>query len=382
MKKLFVLSLLIVVTISLTACSSRPTLRVLNWGEYINEDAVNDFEELTGYRVKIDVANSNELFYTKIKSGSAAYDIVIPSDYMVEKMVDEGMLNQLDYTKLPNSENVTYMAGVNQIYESMAATTLARTGNTVDYTDYAVPYFWGSFGIIYNNRVSGLETALENNGWGAFFDPSLAPSGVTRGMYDVPQFAYAAASFYLGEDVNTVTTQQLNDVEDAIIQADFAEWGDDTLKRNVESGNLDLAFSYTGDYLDRLYIQLADGKSIEEVQADFNIYIPDNTLVFLDNMVIPTTSENVDMAHEFINYFMDPAVVAVNSEVVGYATGFVEAYDIIAAYETSADADKRNWSIAYQQYYNKDAETTLIPLTALSSEVIDQITAMVNNVKS
>ncbi len=382
MKKIYLLLLTVVATIFLVSCSSKPTLRILNWGEYINDEVVSNFEELTGYRVIVDVTDSNESFYSKIKSGTTAYDIVVPSDYMVEKFVDEDMLYELDYSLLPNRDEVTYMSGVENIYTSMASTTLARTGEEVDYTDYAVPYFWGSFGIIYNNRVDGLEEALEANAWGALFDPELAPAGVTRGMYDVPQFAYAAASFYLEQDINVLTNSSLAAAQAAISQANFSEWGDDMLKRNVESNNLDLAFSYTGDYLDRLYIQLDEGRTIEQVQADFNIFIPDNTLVFIDNLVIPKTSKQLEMAHEFINYMLDPEVVALNSEVVGYATGLVEAYDIIVSYVNSEDAWYKNWATAYQLYYNKDASTNLIPLTSLSADAIDQINTMVDNVRS
>ena len=382
MKKLLVLSFTLLAVFMLTACDQRPLLRVLNWGEYINDDVVAAFEEASGYRVIVDVTDSNESFYAKIKSGTTAYDIVIPSDYMVEKMVDEDMLIELDYELLPNRELVTYMDGVDSIYEAMAATTFTRTGETVDYTDYAVPYFWGSFGIIYNNRVEGLEEALETHGWAAYFDPSLTPANVRRGMYDVPQFAYAAASFYLDQDINVLTPASLAAAEDAILQADFEQWADDMLKRNIESNNLDMAFTYTGDYLDRLYIQLEEGKTLEEVQALFNIYIPETTMGFLDNLVIPKTSTAIERAHEFINFLLDPEVVALNSEVVGYATALVEAYDLIVANEDSDDEWYQNWALANLTYYNKDASTTLIPLTTLSADDIDDINTMVDNVRS
>ncbi len=382
MKKLLVLSFTLLAVLLLTACDQRPVLRVLNWGEYINDDVVAAFEEETGYRVIVDVTDSNESFYAKIKSGTTAYDIVIPSDYMVERMADENMLVELDYDLLPNRENVTYMDGVVEIYESMSATTLARTGNTVDYTDYAVPYFWGSFGIIYNNRVAGLEDALETHGWDAYFNPTLAPSGVRRGMYDVPQYAYAAASFYLEQDPNVLTSSSLTAAENAILQANFSEWGDDMLKRNIESNNLDMAFAYTGDYLDRLYLQLEEGKTLEEVQAEFNIYIPETTMGFLDNLVIPITSKAIDRAHEFINFLLDPEVVALNSEVVGYATALVEAYDLIVANVDNDDEWYQNWALANLTYYNKNATTQLIPLTTLSADDIDDINTMVDNVRS
>ena len=382
MKKLLVLALMGVVSLALVACDNRPTLRILNWGEYINDEVVAQFEEESGYRVIIDVTDSNESFYSKIKSGTTAYDIVIPSDYMIEKMQEENMLIELDYSLLTNRDSVTYMSAVDQIFDSMTATTLERTSKTVDFTDYAVPYFWGTFGIIYNNRVAGLETALETHGWGAYFDPSKTPSGVKRGMYDVPQFAYAAAMLYLGENVNAFSTTLLSQAQAAIDQANFVEWGDDSLKRNVEAGNLDMALVYTGDYLDRLYIQLDEGKTLAQVQAQFNIFIPETTFVFADMMVIPNTSKNVDRAHEFINFMLKPENVALNAEVVGYAAGLVEAYDLIMENLDSTDKWYANWALANQTYYDKNAVLTVSPLTALKPADIDRINTMIDNVRS
>ena len=132
MKKLLVLALMGVVSLALVACDNRPTLRILNWGEYINDEVVAQFEEESGYRVIIDVTDSNESFYSKIKSGTTAYDIVIPSDYMIEKMQEENMLIELDYSLLTNRDSVTYMSAVDQIFNSMTATTLERTSKTVD----------------------------------------------------------------------------------------------------------------------------------------------------------------------------------------------------------------------------------------------------------
>ncbi|HPG43976.1 MAG TPA: extracellular solute-binding protein, partial [Acholeplasmataceae bacterium] len=179
---------------------------------------------------------------------------------------------------------------------------------------------------------------------------------------------------------NTYSTTLLEQVRQDIITADFVEWGDDMLKRNVESDNLDMAFTYTGDYLDRLYIQLAEGKTLEEVRADFDIYIPYNTLVFIDAMVIPETAEHVDRAHQFINYLLDPEVVALNSEVVGYATALEEAYDIIISYANSTDLEKKNWAQANLIYYNKAREGEFYPMTTLSPQAIDAITSMIQQV--
>ncbi len=381
-KKILIVLAIALIATFLNACQTGPTLRLLNWGEYLNPEVVDLFEEEYGIRVIQSIADSNELFYSKIKSQTTAYDLVIPSDYMVEKMVDEDMLIELDYELLPNFDNVTYMDGVNQIYASMAATTLTRTGESVDYTDYAVPYFWGTFGIIYNNRVDGLEEALNENGWDVYFDSENYFPTASRGMYDVAQFAYAAALMYLGENPNDYNTTLLNDAKTAIEGANFSEWGTDTLKRNVESDNLDMAFVYTGDYLDRLYIQLDEGRTIDEIQSDFNIYIPETTMVFIDNMVIPYTATNLDAAHKFINFLLNPEIMALNGESVGYAVTTEEAYDIVVSHIDDEDAFYHNWAYANMTYYNKDREGTFYPLTALPNDDIDAINTMIQQIRT
>lgn len=380
MKKIVLTMFLLSLSVIFVACSSTPKLRILNWGEYINDDVVEKFEEEYNIDVVISVADSNELFYSKIKSKTTAFDLVIPSDYMIEKMVEEDMLVELNYNLLPNRSEVTYMDGVDQIFTSMAATTLERSGQTVNYNNYAIPYFWGTFGIIYNNRVDGLEEALYEHGWDVYFEADTYFPTARRGMYDVPQFAYAAAMMYMDNNPNDYNTELLNSVQTVIEGASFTEWGDDTLKRNVEADNLDMAFTYTGDYLDRLYIQLDEGKTLEEVRSDFDIYIPDTTMVFIDCMVIPNTVTNLDGAHKFINFLLDPENAALNAEVVGYAVAFEEAFDIIISYLDSEDTWRNNWATANSIYYNMEVERTYYPLTTLDPNDIDAIGTMIQDV--
>lgn len=380
MKKIILMAGLLSLLVVLSACSSKPKLRILNWGEYINDEVVENFEAEYGIDVIISVADSNELFYSKIKSKTTAFDLVIPSDYMIEKMVEEEMLLPLDYSKLPNYQDVTYMDGVEQIFTSMTETTLARTGDEVDFKLYAVPYFWGTFGIIYNNRIDGLEEALYTNGWDAYFEADNYLPTARRGMYDVPQFAFAAAMMYMDKNPNDFSLANLDSVRTVLEGAEFSEWGDDTLKRNVEADNLDMAFTYTGDYLDRLYIQLEEGKTLEEVRAEFDLYIPDTTMVFIDAMVIPNTATNLDAAHQFINYLLNPDNAALNAEVVGYAVATEEAFDIIMSYLESEDINKKNWAVANSIYYNMEVERTYYPLTSLNPTDTDAIGTMVQNV--
>ena len=382
MKKIVLSVLFFSLVLTFIACDSKPKLRILNWGEYINDEVVEKFENEFGIDVVISVAESNELFYSKIKSQTTSFDLVIPSDYMIEKMADEDMLIELDYNLLPAFSNVNYMDGVEQIFTSMNATTLTRTGVDVDYKNYAVPYFWGTFGIVYNNRVDGLKESLEENGWEVYFQADEYFPEARRGMYDVPQFAYAAAMMYQDNNPNSFNQTFLNEVEQAITGADFIEWGTDTLKKNVEANNLDMAFVYTGDYLDRLYIQLDTGKTIDEVRTDFDLYIPSTTMVFVDAMVIPNTATNISGAHQFINFLLDPNNAALNAEVVGYAVATEEAFDIILGEMDSEDAWQRNWAIANSIYYDMEVQRTYYPLTTLNPDDIDSINTMIQNVKT
>ncbi len=382
MKKIVLVAFLLSLSFVLVACNSKPKLRILNWGEYINDEVVEKFEKEYGIDIVISVADSNELFYSKIKSKTTAFDIVIPSDYMIEKMVEENMLLQLDYSLLPNRSLVTYMDGVNQIFASMTETTFARSGLNINYNNYAVPYFWGTFGIIYNNRVEGLEEALEEHGWAVYFEPNNYFSSARRGMYAVPQFAYASAMMYLGNNPNEYNSALLAQTKTVLQNSNFVEWGNDTLKRNIEANNLDMAFTYTGDYLDRLYIQLSEGKTLEEVRATFDIYIPDTTMVFIDSMVIPNTAKNIEGAHQFINFLLDPENAALNAEVVGYAVAFEEAFDIILSYLNSEDIEMKNWATANSIYYNMEIERTYYPLTSLQPSIIDSISTMIDQVRT
>lgn len=353
MKKILGLFVALSATLLLSACGD-PSLKVLNWGEYINEDVVSAFEEATGIKVDIDEMGSNEEFYQAITANTTAYDIVIPSDYMIEKLVQEDLVQPINFDLLDNytSDEDTYTSAIHQIQSTMDETTAG----------YYIPYFWGSFGLMYNVRKAGLETALsssENGGWDVYFNPSLRPQGTRVGMYDVAQYAYATSLLYLGyEDFNLVpTTSLLNETEDALIDASFVSYGDDGLKRDIKDNNLDLAYVWTGDFLDMLYADLASNPSAEgsytydEIISRYNIFIPTPTMAFMDAMVIPTNAVNVDWAHQFIDWFLEPANAMDNASIVGYATPIQEAYNQIAGYEGS-DLWLTDWARAYRDYYS------------------------------
>ncbi|HBP25919.1 MAG TPA: hypothetical protein DD618_03090, partial [Acholeplasmatales bacterium] len=169
MKKIsFVLMAFFLVFVTV-GCSNKEKLVLLNWGEYINKEVVTLFEEEYHCVVVDPIVDSNEGFYEKVTSETSIYDLVVPSDYMIEKMHDEGLLQKIDLTKLTNYDpiNNPLMPGVLGIQGEMFE------GNE----EYAVPYFWGTWGLMYNKQVAGLETAILANGWDAFFETDKVPAG-------------------------------------------------------------------------------------------------------------------------------------------------------------------------------------------------------------
>ncbi|VEU80649.1 extracellular solute-binding protein [Haploplasma axanthum] len=369
-KKLIIFPLFMFILLILSSCTSKnKKLLILNWGEYINDELVAKFEEENDVEVVISIAESNELFYSKIKSGTTVYDLVVPSDYMIEKMMEKELLQEIDFTKLTNydQEENPYMPGVLNIQKQMVK----------DNEKYAVPYFWGTFGLMYNKQKQGLEQSIIENGWNAYFNDSLLPANTRKGMYNVSRYAYAAAMYYNQTSANEFSDALSKKAEADLKAANINEWGTDSLKKGIVANNLDLAFVYTGDFLDMLYVQLDDGKKLEEMT--FDIHIPENTIAFMDAFVIPKKARNVDLAHKFIDFFLDSNNALANASVVGYATPLVNSYNEIVNPKDNDDWSL-SWAYANNKYYPKD-EIKGIPLKNFQQDILDKINQMVNRVK-
>jgi spermidine/putrescine-binding protein len=387
-KSFFLISLFFVCLFLVSGCTTTQTLLILNWGEYINDDVVRrfeDYEKSLGRNVIVNVgiADSNELFYSKVKSGTTAYDIVVPSDYTVEKMEENNLLEKLDFSKIPNYNKGNFMAGVNAIIEDMN-----KTKEGIDYADYCIPYFWGTWGLMYNKECVGLEEAITKNGWDAYFNMDLLPSGCRVGMYSVSRYAYAAAMFYNHMSPNEIGSDYLTIAKNALKQHSFTEWGTDTLKKGIEANNLDLAFVWTGDCLDMSYAKLDEGVAWEDLT--FDIYIPEETIAFMDTLVMPKNARHKDLAYDFINFMLDTENAYENASVVGYCTPLQSSYDKIVNYVSDPtnedDTWLTNWGRAVKTYYPThyaDGSTYRgTPLSNFDKNYLTEITNMVNNVKT
>jgi spermidine/putrescine-binding protein len=306
MKKLLSLVLVTLLSITLFACESRTTMYVLNWGDYINQDLIAAFEEEYSVRIVLEEVDSNESIYERISSANTPYDVTFPSDYMVERMISEGMLLPIDNSKVGRQ---VYFDIVNEVTESIGA------------EDYTRPYFFGSIGILYNLEYKDV---VEEYGWEVFFNPSILPAGTRVAMYDSSRDAVAVALLHLGYSVNTTDAAELREAEQLLKDADYTLWGTDNLKTQVVNKNIGISFAYSGDFFDQLYITLE-----EELEVTYDFFIPEDNNLWVDYMVVPNTSKNQDLANIFINFMSRPENALINVSYVGYPSALRDVYDMM-----------------------------------------------------
>lgn len=316
----FIVTIIVLFGTTNCNCSKKEKLYLLNWNEYINGSLITKFEK--EYNCKIEAVNkeSNEDMYTTIVNNQYPIDVAIPSDYMIHKLYKENLLQEIDLSKLSNYKKGLFDSKLEEL----------RTNYFENNEKYAMPYFWGTISIMYNDRTSGIEETIKTNGWSVFFDTSLTNSSNVRvGMYNNPRDAIAVAELYLGISLNETNENLLANVKSTLInqKQSFAhlKYDSDDLKKDVAGGeNLDFAMVYSGDFFDQLSILEEDGSD-----QYINIYTPDKTNVYFDGMVIPTTSKNPELAHKFIDFFLDTDNVVENVDYVGYCPALASAYDAL-----------------------------------------------------
>ncbi len=276
------------------------TLKVYNWGEYIGESVISDFEKEFGVKVVYEVFDSNEMMYTKLQAGDA-YDVLVPSDYMIERLMNEEMLQPLDLSLIPNISNLA--DGVKNLpYDP---------DNT-----YSVPYFWGSVGIVYNqNNVDAAD--LEAEGYNILKNEKYADKIY---MYDSERDSFMVAFKALGYSMNTQNPDEIQAAYEWLMEQrktmNPAYVADEVIDGMI-NGNKDMAVVYSGD-----------AATILAENEDMSFFLPnEGTNLWSDAMVIPANAENPKLAHEFINYILTYEASMDNSETVGYASSNQEVLD-------------------------------------------------------
>jgi spermidine/putrescine transport system substrate-binding protein len=269
------------------------TLKLYNWGEYMGENLISNFEKEFGVKVIVEYFDSNEMMYTKLQAGDA-YDVLVPSDYMIERLIADNALSKLDKNLIPNLANLAEgLKGLPYDPEN----------------DYSVPYFWGSVGIVYNHNNVPKEQ-VEAEGYNILKNTDYAGKIY---MYDSERDSFMVALKALGYSMNTdkdeeieAAYQWLKELNDTMQPA----YVTDEVIDAMMNGTKDIAVVYSGD-----------ATTILAENPDMSFYMPkEGTNLWSDSMVIPANAENPKLAHEFINYVLSYEASLDNTETVGYAS--------------------------------------------------------------
>ncbi len=280
-----------------TSQSSSKVLNVYNVGDYIDEELINEFEEKTGIKVQYSTYDTNEMMYQKVKSGSTKYDLVFPSDYMVQKMSREGLLKKINYNNIPN-------------YKYVDKDFLKNAYDPTN--EYSVPYMWGTLGIVYNKKMVKDKVDSWDILWNSKYRKNIL-------MFDSVRDTMGVALKKLGYSMNTTNQDEINKAKDLLTkQKDLvlAYVNDDGKDRMVGNEAM-MGIFYSGDV----------PMMIEE-NEDLAYVIPkEGSNKWTDAMCIPKTSDNQDWAEEFINFLCDPDVNARNTEYIGYSTPIKKGWE-------------------------------------------------------
>ncbi|GAA0084613.1 spermidine/putrescine ABC transporter substrate-binding protein [Clostridium sp. CTA-7] len=307
-KSIAILSSLFLISTSFVGCSNeenssknKRTLNVFNYGDYINEDLIAKFEEETGIDVIYDTYESNEIMYQKIKNSPGTYDLIFPSDYIVEKMISEDMLEKIDFNNIPNFKNI------GEDFKN-----LPYDPNN----EYSVPYMWGTIGIIYD--ADKVDEPVDS--WDILWNPKYTGEIF---MFDSIRDTLAISLARLGYSLNSVDKNELDDaVKELIKQKPLVQsYVMDEVKDKMINGEATFATVYSGDAI-----------FIQEEAPDLNLQyvVPkEGSNKWFDVMVIPKGAPHKSEAEEFINFLSYPENAKENVEYIGYATPNKAAYELL-----------------------------------------------------
>ncbi|MFI3207183.1 MAG: spermidine/putrescine ABC transporter substrate-binding protein [Clostridia bacterium] len=322
------------------------SINVYNWGEYISNgtddcmDINAEFTKLTGIEVNYTTFDSNESLYAKLAGGGADYDIIIPSDYMISKLISEDMLAELNFENIPNFEYIDEEF-VNPDYDPE--------------NKYSVPYTWGLVGLFYNKEyVEEVPTS-----WSVLWDDRYSGKIL---MFDNPRDTFAIAEKMLGFSLNTTEDSELQEAAMKLKEQKDVLQGYvmDQIFDKMESGEAWLAPYYSGDAA----ILLEQNENIGF------IFPEEGTNYFIDAICIPITSEKQELAEAYINFLTDPHISAANMEYVGYATPISAAKEFL-------DEEVVNNEIFYPSEETLEKTEVFVDLPDETAELLDTLWAEV-----
>lgn len=282
-----------------TNANAKGKVYVYNWGDYIDESINEKFEEETGIEVVYSQYATNEEMYAKITAGGSNYDVIIPSDYMVERMANEGLLLPLDKDLLTNYDKI-----------DNRFKNLSYDPNS----EYAVPYMWGTMGIVYNTTM--VDEPVDS--WDILWNPKYQNDIF---MYDSERDSIMVALKKLGYSMNTRNLDELEAAKQELIKQKKlgVVYVGDEGKGMMENGEAALMLAWAGDAM-----------AMRAVNEDLAYALPkEGTNLFLDAVVIPKSAQNVANAHAYIDFLCRPENSALNAEYIGYSTPISEARELL-----------------------------------------------------
>jgi len=331
MKKLIALGLCTCMTAALlSGCGSADKypngkVYVYNWGEYIDPETLDMFEKETGIQVIYDEFDTNETMYPKVEAGASNYDVVCPSDYMIQKMIDNDLLQELNWDNIPNAK-----ANIGaQYYEQSEA---FDPGNR-----YAVPYCWGTVGILYNKTM--VDEPVTS--WSILWDEKYADSIL---MQDSVRDLFMVGLKSLGYSMNSTDEKELNEAKDLLIQQKplVQAYVIDQVRDKMIGNEAALGVIYSGEAI-----------FTQRENPDLEYVIPkEGTNVWIDSWVIPKNAENVENAEKFIDFMCRGDIALLNFDYITYSTPNTAAQALIE------DDDIRNSKIAFPDLSQYDGLET------------------------
>lgn len=315
---------------SSSAAPGQRKLNVFSWGEYIDDTLITEFEEKTGIEVIYKTVPSNEELYSLLRQGAINPDVIVPSDYMISQLIEEDMLQPLDYSKIPNFEKIDpRFRNLSYDPENL----------------YTVPYTWGTLGLIYNTSM--VDEPITS--WSAMFDDTAAGNVI---LIDNSRDAFGIALYYLGYSVNTTDESEIREayelIADAWHRGVYQGKMMDEIFQTMEGGNAAIATYYAGDYLTML-----------ENNEDLAYVVPEEgSNWFVDAMCVLKDAENVDEAHEWINFIASTDANLRNMDYIWYASPNTEALEQYPAW--------------YEEQYGEPLDMEIYEIMAAPQEVLDR----------
>ena len=324
---------LVLVVGGITVVSRNANQRVVNvcsWGEYIDEELITQFEEETGIVVNYQTVESNEALYALLKAGAGDYDVIVPSDYMISQLIEEGMLEELDYGNIPN------FALIDERFKHLSY----DPGNK-----YTVPYAWGTIGIIYNTTMVDEEITS----WDVMFDDKYANNVL---MFRNSRDAMAVALLELGYSLNTTDVDELNEayalLADAKNRGVYQSFVMDEVYQKMEGGNAAIGAYYAGDYLSML-----------DNNEDLAFVIPEEgSNWFVDAMCVLKDAPHKEEAEAWINFIASTEANLANMDYIWYASPNKEALEQYPAY--------------YEELYGEELDPEIYEIMAAPAETLER----------